>query len=89
MLVRVAAAGTVGGVLHHGHMSRWLDRRSLWQFALIWWAGAIAACLLGVAASAAWYGGQVRPATVTGALFVSVAAAVSAVWGRQRRRLLT
>ena len=77
----------VGRVLHHGHMSRWLDRRSLWQFALLWWAGATAACLLGVAASVAMYGGHVQRGPLAGAFFFSVAAAVSAVWSRQRRRV--
>jgi ABC-type Mn2+/Zn2+ transport system permease subunit len=76
-------------VLHHGHMSRWLDHRSLWQFALIWWAGAMAACLLGVAASAAWHGDHVHRGPLIGAFFFSVIAAVSAVWGRQRRRMRT
>jgi hypothetical protein len=79
----------VGRVLHHSHMSRWLDRRSLWQFALIWWAGSMAACLLGVATSVAWYGGDVHRGPLTGAFFFSIAAAVSAVWSRQRRKVRT
>jgi ABC-type Mn2+/Zn2+ transport system permease subunit len=70
-------------------MSRWLDRRSLWQFALIWWAGAMACCVLGLAASAVWYGGQVHRGPLIGAFFFSIVAAVSAVWSRQRRRMRT
>jgi hypothetical protein len=68
-------------------MSRWLDRRNLWQFALLWWAGATAACLLGVAASVAMYGGHVQRGPLTGAFFFPIAAALSAVWSRQRRRV--
>jgi ABC-type Mn2+/Zn2+ transport system permease subunit len=70
-------------------MSRWLDRRSLWQFALIWWAGAMASCLLGIAASAVWHGGHVHRDPLIGAFFFSIVAAVSAVWSRQRRRMRT
>ena len=44
-------------------------------------------CLLGVAASAAMYGGHVQRGPLTGAFLFSLAAAVSAVWSRQRRRV--
>jgi uncharacterized membrane protein YfcA len=67
-------------------MSHWLDRRTLWQFTLLWWAFALACCLLGIVASAAWHGGHMSLGPLVGALCFSIVAAVSAVWSRGRAR---
>jgi hypothetical protein len=67
-------------------MSHWLDRRSLWQFTMLWWTFALACCLLGIVASAAWHGVHVSSETFIGALVFSAVAAISAVWSRQRHR---
>ena len=78
----------VGWVLHHSHMSRWLGRRTLWQFALISWAWTMTCCLLGIATEVLWqHGFQLHRGPFIGAFFLSIVAAVSATWSRQRRRM--
>jgi hypothetical protein len=72
---------------HHGHMSRWLDRCNLWQFALIWWAGVMVCCLLGVATDMLWHhSGQLYRGPFIGAFFFSSWATACAVWARRQRR---
>jgi hypothetical protein len=38
--------------LHNGHMSRWLEQRSVWQFLVIMWVITGTAALLGMATAA-------------------------------------
>jgi hypothetical protein len=67
-------------------MSRWLDRRSIWQFTLIWWAGTTSATLLGVAIAAVWLGDHGHLATfVLGLIAVPIGSTAVEVWRRQRR----
>jgi ABC-type Mn2+/Zn2+ transport system permease subunit len=54
---------------------------------LLWWAAAMACCLLGVVSAAAWRGGHVSGGPLVGAFCFSVVAAASAVWSRRRHRL--
>src|SRR6266700_6194554 len=66
---------------HHSDVSRWLDRCTLWQFALIWWAFGMTCSLLGFATAMLWqHGGQLHRGPFIGALFMSSVTAVSAVW---------
>jgi hypothetical protein len=66
-------------------MHRWLDRRSIWQFALLMWAGAIASCLVPVAVTAVWHPGYVDRYSLIGPFIVSIVWTVGAVVFRQRR----
>jgi hypothetical protein len=72
---------------HHVDMSRWLERRGTWQFALIAWVGTMVCCLLGLATVMLWqHGGQLHRGPFIGAFFFSSVVAVSAVRGRRRQR---
>lgn len=67
-------------------MSRWLDRRSVWQFALIYWAGTMAALLAFLAAVAAWDPGHVHRGSLVQVFFLSTGNTVGGVYARRRRR---
>ena len=72
---------------HHIDMSRWLERHSAWQFALMAWAGAMVCCLLGFATDMLWqHGGQFHRDLLIWAFFFSCVPAVSAVRARRRQR---
>jgi len=65
--------------------SRWLDRRPLWQFALILWAIVTTAGLLGIAFSAIWLHGPMHRGPFFGLVAYSVVTTAFVVWRRQGR----
>ena len=73
-------------ILHNDHMSRRLEQRSLWRYALIWWVSMMAIFLGGMAILAALRrGAPVDLASVIWAFCVSTLMTVVATWRRQQR----
>jgi hypothetical protein len=81
-------AGRLQAVRYCGHMSRWLEHRSVWQFAVISWAFVAAAGLAGTVTSA-WlgFGGHMRlPGSAEPVVFGSIVMALGAICGRRLRQ---
>jgi hypothetical protein len=69
-------------------MSRWLEQRTIWQFALIMWAVCLAAVTGGTLTAAAWLGlgHQGLSEHAVEAALGSIVLAMSATWGRYLRQ---
>jgi hypothetical protein len=70
-------------LMHHGLVKAWLDRRPLWQFALIMWTGCLACCMLALIPAICLKG---PPYEVGSAIYIAAAVSVGATVGYVRRR---